>query len=33
VALWLGVQLLVAGLLVLAGAAPLGQALDEAAGW
>jgi hypothetical protein len=32
--LWLGVQLLVAGLLVLAGqAATGGQALDEAAGW
>jgi membrane protease YdiL (CAAX protease family) len=31
--LWLGVQLLVAGLLVLAGAAAAGQALDEAAGW
>jgi membrane protease YdiL (CAAX protease family) len=31
VALWLGVQLLLAGLLV--GAAPLGQALNEAAGW
>jgi hypothetical protein len=34
VALWLGVQLLLAGLLVLGGAvAPLGQALNEAAGW
>jgi hypothetical protein len=31
--LWLGVQLLVAGLLVLVGAAAAGQALDEAAGW
>src|SRR5512132_3225079 len=30
---WLGVQLLVAGLLVLVGAAAFGQALDEAAGW
>jgi membrane protease YdiL (CAAX protease family) len=33
VGLWLGVQLLVAGLLILAGAAAAGQALDEAAGW
>jgi membrane protease YdiL (CAAX protease family) len=33
VGLWLGVQLLLAGLLVLVGAAPLGQALNEAAGW
>lgn len=34
VGLWLGVQLLVAGLLVLAGqAATGGQALDEVAGW
>jgi membrane protease YdiL (CAAX protease family) len=33
VALWLGVQLGLAGLLVLGGAAPLGQALNEAAGW
>jgi hypothetical protein len=33
VALWLGVQLLLAGLLVLGGAAPFGQALNEAAGW
>jgi hypothetical protein len=33
VALWLGVQLLVAGLLVLGGAAPFGQALNEASGW
>jgi hypothetical protein len=33
VALWLGVQLLVAGLLVVGGAAASGQALDEAAGW
>jgi hypothetical protein len=33
VALWLGVQLLLAGLLVLGGAAPFGQALDDAAGW
>jgi Type II CAAX prenyl endopeptidase Rce1-like len=33
VALWLGVQLLVAGLLVVGGGAASGQALDEAAGW
>jgi hypothetical protein len=33
VALWLGVQLLLAGLLVLGGAASFGRALDEAAGW
>ena len=33
VALWLGVQLGLAGLLVLGGAAPSGQALNEAAGW
>jgi hypothetical protein len=33
VALWLGVQLLLAGLLVLGGAAAFGQALNEAAGW
>jgi membrane protease YdiL (CAAX protease family) len=33
VALWLGVQLLLAGLLVLGGTAPFGQALNEAAGW
>jgi Type II CAAX prenyl endopeptidase Rce1-like len=34
VALWLGVQLLLAGLLVLVGgAAAFGQALNEAAGW
>ena len=33
VGLWLGVQLLVAGLLIATGAAPLGQALDEVAGW
>jgi hypothetical protein len=33
VGLWLGVQLGLAGLLVLGGAAPFGQALDEAAGW
>jgi hypothetical protein len=33
VGLWLGVQLGLAGLLVLAGAAAAGQALDEAAGW
>jgi Type II CAAX prenyl endopeptidase Rce1-like len=34
VGLWLGVQLLVAGLLILAGqAATAGKALDEAAGW
>ena len=33
VGLWLGVQLLVAGLLILVGAAAAGQALDEAAGW
>jgi hypothetical protein len=31
--LWLGVLLLVAGLLVLVGATPVGQALDEVAGW
>jgi hypothetical protein len=33
VVLWLGVQLLLAGLLVLGGAAPFGRALNEAAGW
>jgi hypothetical protein len=33
VGLWLGVQLALAGLLVLAGAAAFGQALDETAGW
>ena len=33
VGLWVGVQLLVAGLLVLVGAAATGQALNEAAGW
>ena len=33
VGLWLGVQLGLAGLLVLVGAAAAGQALDEAAGW
>jgi hypothetical protein len=33
VALWLGVQLGLAGLLVLGGAEPLGRALNEAAGW
>jgi membrane protease YdiL (CAAX protease family) len=33
VGLWLGVQLGLAGLLVLGGAAAFGQALDEAAGW
>ena len=33
VGLWLGVQLLVAGLLIATGAAAAGQALDEAAGW
>jgi Type II CAAX prenyl endopeptidase Rce1-like len=33
IALWLGVQLLVAGLLVVAGAVPFGQALNQAAGW
>jgi Type II CAAX prenyl endopeptidase Rce1-like len=33
VALWLGVQLLLAGLLVVAGATAPGQALNEAAGW
>jgi hypothetical protein len=33
IGLWLGVQLLVAGLLVLVGAAAAGEALDEAAGW
>jgi hypothetical protein len=33
VALWLGVQLLLASLLVLGGAEPFGRALNEAAGW
>jgi hypothetical protein len=33
IGLWLGVQLGVAGLLVLGGAGAAGQALDEAAGW
>jgi membrane protease YdiL (CAAX protease family) len=33
VGLWLGVQLGLAGLLILVGAAPFGRALDEAAGW
>ena len=33
VALWLGVQLLLAGLLVRGGAEPFGRALNEAAGW
>jgi hypothetical protein len=33
VGLWLGVQLGLAGLLVLVGAAATGQALNEAAGW
>src|SRR4029453_15756014 len=33
VGLWLGVQLLLAGLLLVGGAAAFGQALDEAAGW
>ena len=33
IVLWLGVQLLVAGLLVLGGATAIGQALDRAAGW
>jgi hypothetical protein len=33
VGLWLGVQLGLAGLLVLVGAAAAGEALDEAAGW
>jgi hypothetical protein len=33
VALWLGVQLLIAGLLVVGGAAASGQALDDVAGW
>jgi membrane protease YdiL (CAAX protease family) len=33
IGLWLGVQLGLAGLLVLVGAAAAGQALDEAAGW
>jgi hypothetical protein len=33
VGLWLGVQLLMAGLLVLVRAAPVGQALDQVAGW
>ena len=31
--LWLGVQLLLAGLLVLGGATAAGEALDEVAGW
>jgi membrane protease YdiL (CAAX protease family) len=33
IGLWLGVQLLLAGLLVLVGDTPFGQALDDAAGW
>jgi hypothetical protein len=33
IVLWLGVQLLVVGLLVLGGATAIGQALDRAAGW
>jgi membrane protease YdiL (CAAX protease family) len=33
VGLWLGVQLGLAGLLILVGAAAAGQALDEVAGW
>jgi hypothetical protein len=33
VALWLGVQLLLAGLLVLSGAAPFARALNDVAGW
>jgi hypothetical protein len=33
IALWLGVQLGLAGLLILVGAAAAGQALDEVAGW
>jgi hypothetical protein len=33
IGLWLGVQLGLAGLLVLGGATPAGQALDQAAGW
>jgi len=33
IGLWLGVQLLLAGLLITAGAAATGQALDEAASW
>jgi hypothetical protein len=33
IGLWLGVQLGLAGLLLLVGAAAAGQALDEAAGW
>ncbi len=33
VALWLGVQLLLAGVLVVGGATPAGRALNDAAGW
>jgi membrane protease YdiL (CAAX protease family) len=33
ITLWLGVQLLLAGLLILSGAAAAGQALNEVAGW
>jgi hypothetical protein len=33
IGLWLGIQLLLAGLLILVGAAATGQALNEAAGW
>jgi membrane protease YdiL (CAAX protease family) len=33
IALWVGVQLLLAGLLLLGGAAAFGQALNQAAGW
>jgi len=33
IVLWMGVQLLLAGLLVLAGAAAAGESLDEAAAW
>jgi hypothetical protein len=33
IALWLGVQLLLAGLLVVVGGVTAGQALDRAAGW
>jgi Type II CAAX prenyl endopeptidase Rce1-like len=33
IGLWVGVQLLLAGLLVLGGVAPFGQAVDDAAAW
>jgi hypothetical protein len=33
IALWVGVQLLLAGLLILAGAAPAGESLNDAAAW